>query len=164
MLDLLIYVGSALIITFGFVLFFGAPYLPTMRAQVEQALDMLDLRPGQRLLELGSGDGRFMRAAARRGIHCVGYEINPLLVWWSRLVCWRYRDLVEVRMANYWSVQWPKADGIYAFILQKYMGKLDNKIMQYVEGSGKCKLVSYTFTVPEREPVESKKGLFLYEY
>jgi ribosomal protein L11 methylase PrmA len=73
-------VFAVLVILFGFVVAFGAPYLPTLRPQITMALDMLDLKKGQTLLELGSGDGRVMMAAAERGWNVIGYELNPLLV------------------------------------------------------------------------------------
>jgi len=163
-MHVLLMVVAGLVIVFGFVVFFGAPYLPTMRRQTETALDMLDLKKGQTLLELGSGDGRFLLAAARRGIKSVGYELNPLLVIWTLLISWRYRKLVSVKWGNYWSVQWPPADGMYVFLLQKYMNKLDKKVMQYVKENGKCNLVSFAFTIPGKKPKAQKDGLSLYEY
>jgi 16S rRNA A1518/A1519 N6-dimethyltransferase RsmA/KsgA/DIM1 with predicted DNA glycosylase/AP lyase activity len=75
-----------LIICFGGVLFFGAPYLPTLRQQVKAALELADLKPGDTLLELGCGDGKVVLAAAKQGINVIGYELNPILalVAWSR--------------------------------------------------------------------------------
>lgn len=153
-----------LVLLFGFVVFFGAPYLPTLKKQTNDALDLLDLRPGQTLLELGSGDGTVLRAAARRGIRSVGYELNPILVLISRVVTWRYRHLVTIKMADYWRVQWPKTDGIYVFLLQKYMTKLDKKVIRHIEGQGSVRLVSFAFTIPNKKPKERRSGLSLYEY
>jgi hypothetical protein len=68
------------ILAFQFVvLFLGAPYVPTLPKQREAALDLLKLKPGQTLIDLGCGDGAMLIAAAKRGINSVGYEINPLL-------------------------------------------------------------------------------------
>jgi len=152
------------IIFFGAVVFFGAPYLPTLNKQTKEALILLNLKKGQTLLELGSGDGRVLRAAAKQGIKCVGYELNPALVLWSKLRCWRYRNLVSVKWANYWNVDWPKSDGMYVFLLQKYMRKLDNKIMHYNDKSKPYKLVSNTFLIPDKKPQKTKTGLALYVY
>ncbi len=41
-----------LIFCFGFVVAFGAPYLPTLGKQQQQALELLGLKPGQTMLEL----------------------------------------------------------------------------------------------------------------
>lgn len=162
MLEPVILVVIATVALFGFVVAFGAPYLPTLRHQSLTALDLLDLQPGQTLLELGSGDGRVLKAAARRGLNAVGYELNPLLVVLSRLSTWRYRRQVKIIWGNYWLQPWPKADGIFVFLLNKYMAKLDTKVVQY--SYKPVKLVSFAFAVPGRLPDQTKAGLYLYWY
>ena len=56
-MDIVLVLGVVLILAFGAVMLVGAPYLPTLGKQVNSALDLLDLKKGQRLLELGAGDG-----------------------------------------------------------------------------------------------------------
>lgn len=151
---------AVIVLLFSFVLLFGAPYLPTLKKQQETALDLLDLKPGQTLLELGSGDGRMLVAAARRGIKAVGYELNPLLFLYSWLITRRYRRLVQVRCVNFWQAQWPTVDGIYVFLLDRFMPKLHTKITQEI--SSPVKLVSYAFKLPETKHRTEKSGMFLY--
>lgn len=154
--------SGVLFVAFSFVVAFGAPFLPTFKAKVELALDLIDLRPGQTLLELGSGDGRVLKAAAKRGIRAVGYELNPLLVIYSKIVTWRYRKLVKVYWGNYWHRQWPAVDGIFVFLLQPYMEKLDKNISARTKKG--TKLVSFAFTIDSRKAVKSKEGVYLYRY
>lgn len=160
--DVVLAVFAALVLLFGFVLLFGAPYLPTLKPQSQQALDLLDLKPGQTMLELGCGDGRVLLAAAKRGITCVGWELNPLLALVARVVTWRYRRQVRVICGNYWQAKWPPAEGIYGFILAKYMAKLDKKIRR--DCKKPVKLVSLAFEVPGRRADRRVSGLFLYKY
>jgi len=155
-------VGLIVFLLFSFVTLFGAPFLPTLNAQTTEALDLLDLKPGQTLTELGSGDGRILRAAARRGIYAIGYELNPVLVIWSRLASWRYRRLITVHWGNYWRHSLPLTDGIYVFLLQSYMKKLDTKIIQ--EAKKPIKLVSYAFQIPNKKHSKLLNGLYLYSY
>jgi ribosomal protein L11 methylase PrmA len=54
-----------------------APYAETAPAIVEAMLELAALAPGERLLDLGSGDGRIVIAAARRGAVALGVEIDP---------------------------------------------------------------------------------------
>jgi len=152
------------ILCFGFVLLFGAPYVPTLPTQAKLALDMIDLESGDTLLELGSGDGKILLAAARRGLNAVGFELNPILVFVSRLRTWRYRRQVKVVWGNLWQTEkWPPAEGIFVFILQKHMKKLDNKIIQW--HTKPVKLVSFAFTVPDKTPTkQDKRGVYVYEY
>lgn len=143
-------------------MFHGAPFLPAKRRYVEDSLDMLDLQPGQHLLELGSGDGRVLAAAARRGIRVTGYEINPLLYIYSRLRTWRYRKLVRIELGSYWNRVLPAADGIYTFLLQPYMQRLDDKLSGEI--TQPTKLLSFIFRVPGREVVQQRQGIYLYDY
>lgn len=58
----------------------GWPFwAPSDMAAVERALDVAGLRPGERLVDLGCGDGQVLVAAARRGAHVTGVEVDDEL-------------------------------------------------------------------------------------
>jgi 16S rRNA A1518/A1519 N6-dimethyltransferase RsmA/KsgA/DIM1 with predicted DNA glycosylase/AP lyase activity len=156
------YVIFFLILVFGFVILFGAPFLPTLKKQVVPIFELLDLREGQTLIELGSGDGRILLEAGRRGINAIGYELNPILVLYSIIKTWKYRQKVRVIWGNYWHKDWPQADGIFVFLLDRYMLKLNNKIIQKYKAP--IKLVSFAFKIPDRKIDRQNHGLFLYQY
>lgn len=162
MLSWLTLILAISILMFGFVLLFGAPYLPTLKKSTTEALDLLNLKPGQMLLELGSGDGHILREAARRGIYSVGYELNPLLVVWSKLMCWPQRKYIKVIWGNYWNYKLQQTDGIYVFLLDRYMKKLDKKITHEI--TQKVRLVSYAFEIPGKKPAHKLNGLYVYNY
>lgn len=151
----------ALVLCFSFVLLFGAPYLPTQKKQVEVGLDLLDLKKGQTFYELGSGDGRVLKRAAVRGYNCVGYELNPLLYIFSRIYTWKYRKNVKIVWGDFWKADLASADGIFVFLLDKYMAKLDKKI---ISSKKPVRLVSYAFQIPGKKPASQSNGLFLYQY
>lgn len=159
-LTMLILALMIVVLSFGLVVFFGAPYLPTLHDQQESALDLLNLKEGQTLLELGSGDGRILKSAARQGIKAIGFELNPILVFISRINCYRYRSLVTIKCQNFWTVKLPEADGVYVFLLSKYMERLNKKIIR--DYSKKVKLVSFAFAIPSQTPLAKKDGLYLY--
>jgi hypothetical protein len=160
--DLLLALIVITILCFGFVVFFGAPYVPTMKPQVEAAFELLELQPGQHLLELGCGDGKVLIAAAQRGIRATGYELNPLLFLLCLLRTFRYRRLVRVKLADFWQSDWPKADAVFGFILPKLMPKLDAKIVG--QKRVPLKVVSFAFAIPGKKIVRQQAGIFLYEY
>lgn len=149
-------------LVFSLVVLFGAPYLPTMRRQSKEALDLLGLKPGQTLIELGCGDGRVVRSAAKRGLNVVGYEMNPFLVLICLIVTFRYRDKVRIVWGNYWRKDWPQADGIYVFLIDRFMTKLDRAMKSYPHKP--IKLASYAFDIPGKKPVKTSKSMFLYLY
>lgn len=142
--------------------FLGAPYLPVLKAEHEALLDLCELKPGDMLLDLGSGDGRFLKAAAKRGYTCVGYEISPVLYLVSRILTWTERDKVTIHLGDYWRVKLPKADAIYVFLIDRYMPKLDQKLRQ--ELSKPTIVVSYIFAIPDREAEITTRNAFRYRY
>ena len=114
----------AVLLAFGGVILRGAPYVPTLEPQARAALELLDLRPGQTLLELGSGDGKVLLVAARSGLNVIGIELNPILVVVSRLRTWRYRRQVQVIWGDLWRTEWPACDGVFTFLLGRFMPAL----------------------------------------
>lgn len=153
---------AVIFVSFVFVIAFGAPFLPTLKSRAPDALKLLDLKPGQTLVELGSGDGRLLRLAAQQGIYAIGYELNPLLVLWTYLTNWRYRKYITVHLGNFWRHKLPPTDGIYTFLLDPYMKKLDKKITQEITKN--VKLVSFAFEIPDKKATKEIQGMRLYTY
>lgn len=61
------------------------PFVATPQPIIDQMLALAGVHPGDRLVDLGSGDGRIVITAAKRyGIDAVGVEINPALVRQAR--------------------------------------------------------------------------------
>ncbi len=161
-LNVFLIIFAVLFVCFVFVVAFGAPFLPTLKPQVTTAMNLIDLKQGETLLELGSGDGRVLIEAAKRGNFAIGIELNPILVIYSRFATFRYRKNIKIIWGNFWTMSLPEADGIFVFLLNKYMKKLDQKITK--ESKRPVKLVSFAFGIPERHPTKTKKGLYLYTY
>ena len=158
----IILVGAVAVVLFGFVVLFGAPYLPSLKSQIDVALDLVNLSEGQHLLELGCGDGKVIIAAAEKGLYVTGYELNPILACIAWLRTRKYQGRVKIVWGNFWRYTLPPADGIFVFLLPKYMNKLNKKIIQ--ETSRPVKLVSFAFRIPDRVVTAQKEGVFLYSY
>ncbi|WP_190040339.1 SAM-dependent methyltransferase [Streptomyces fructofermentans] len=124
------------------------------------------LPPGSTILDLGSGDGALLVAAARRGFEARGFEINPVLWLVSRVRCRRYRGQVRVRWCDYWSVPVPEVvDSVYVFTAGPYAARLARKLEAEVQGRAKpLQVISYGFPIPGREPLVRVGGLFVYRY
>jgi SAM-dependent methyltransferase len=60
---------------------FDTPYVPTPQAVVNRMLELAEVKPGDTVIDLGSGDGRIMITAAQRyGARGFGVELDPRLV------------------------------------------------------------------------------------
>ncbi|MGA3150035.1 MAG: hypothetical protein ABSD10_00235 [Candidatus Saccharimonadales bacterium] len=151
-----------LIIAYGAVIAFGAPFLPTLRKTRAEAIKLINLKEGQLLVDLGSGDGSVLSKAAASGLRAVGYELNPFLFIYSWIVTRRYGRRVKVVLGNFWHADISEADGIFVFLIGHYMEKLD----KFITGQPhkKLKVVSHGFEIPSRTPIKKQGALFLYEY
>ena len=147
---------------FGAVLLVGAPYVPTLKKSRSAALDLLGLKTGQTLYELGSGDGAMLVEAAKRGLNVVGYELNPFLFAVSWLRVKRYKN-AKVHLGDFWRADLSKADGVYVFLIDRFMARLDKKISREVKGK-KIKLVSHAFAIPGKKPAKKTGAMLLYVY
>ncbi len=155
-------VAGALLLSVALTVFFGPPYLPTLETNKQAALDLLALRPGQTMLELGCGDGRVLIAAAKQGVIVVGIELSPLLALISWLRTRRYRKRVKIIWGNYFRMSWPQAEAIFTFMIDRQMAKLDQKIIAW--HTKPVKLASVAFRIPNKKPAAELHGVFLYEY
>lgn len=152
-----------LIAAYGLVIFFGAPFLPTLKAQRIQALDLLNLKPGQVFVDLGSGDGTMLVLAAQRGLRVVGYEINPFLWAYSWLRTRRFGRRVSVKLKSFWRADLSKADGVFVFLITHHMKHLD-RLLSSKKGTKKLKVASNSFQIPGRKYIKKSGPVFLYEY
>ena len=59
-------------------------WIPSPESMVEKMLDMTRVTPRDFVVDLGSGDGRNVIAAAKRGARALGVEYNPDLVELSK--------------------------------------------------------------------------------
>src|SRR5581483_837252 len=150
-----------LIFAYGFVLLFGAPYFPSLKPHLKAALDLLDMKKGQVVYDLGCGDGRLLKAAAQRGLKSVGYELNPFVFAYAWLTTRRHRKLIKVRWGNFWKADISRADAVFVFLLDKYMAQLDPNLPR--ERRPGVKLPSHTFKIPGKKIIRQRYGVFLYK-
>ena len=162
-LSIFIAIVLAIFLLSTFVILFGAPYVPTLAKSRDDALQLLALKPGQTLYELGSGDGSLLVEAAARGLNVVGYELNPLLVLLSKFRTRRYKKKVRVVWGNLWKAYFSKADGIFIFQIDRIMNKLDAKIKTETQGK-QLRVASHAFKIPGKRPAQKRGAVLLYVY
>lgn len=104
----------------------GAPYVPTSRKKLTEILNVVKPHTNATFFELGSGDGRMVRFAAQTyGVRGIGIEVNPLLVWWSRLLARRDKiQNVVFLKRNIFSTDMSSASYIYIFLMPELIVKL----------------------------------------
>ncbi len=122
--------------------------MPTSQALVDKMLDMAKLTPGDIHMDLGSGDGRTVITAAKRGAHSTGIEYNPDMVELSKTNAAKagVTDKATFVKADLFETDFSKASVITLFLLPDINLKLRPKILNLKPGT---RIVSNTFTMGE---------------
>lgn len=163
---MLFWLGAAVVLLFGFVVFFGAPYVPSKRRELARVFDELyELGAGDTVIDLGSGDGVVLRAAARKGARAIGYELNPALVLISKWLSRRYRK-IEVVTANMWRVNFPdETTVVYVFPVSRDIKKIARKIQTEANRLGRpLSVICYGCAIPHMIALRSLGAHDLYTF
>lgn len=146
-----------------YALIFGAPYAPLAQNRIDTMVRLLTLRKGQKLVDLGSGDGRIVIEFAKRGIESHGYEINPVLVALS-LFKIRKAGLQKkafIHFKDFWSVNLSEFDAITLYGITHIMGRLEKKIKK--ECKPDVKIVTNYFRFPDLKAIRQENRVTLYK-
>ena len=123
-------------------------WVPTSQALVDKMLDMAKLTPSDIHMDLGSGDGRTVITAAKRGARSTGIEYNPDMVELSKANAAKagVSDKATFIKADLFETDFSKANVITLFLLPDINLKLRPKILDLKPGT---RIVSNTFTMGE---------------
>jgi precorrin-6B methylase 2 len=126
-------------------------WVPTSPALVEKMLDLAKVMPQDFVMDLGSGDGRNIIAAAKRGARGVGVEFNPDMVELSRRLAQEagVTDKASFVQGDMYEADISKASVMALFLLPTNLEKLKDKLFNLRPGS---RIVMNTFTVEGWEP------------
>jgi len=123
-------------------------WVPTPQALVDKMLAMAKVTPGDYLIDLGSGDGRTVITAAKRGVRAMGIEYNPEMVDLSKRNAQKegVGDKVNFVKADLFESDFSKATVITMFLLDRINLQLRPRLLDLKPGT---RLVSNTFTMGE---------------
>lgn len=126
-------------------------WVPTSQALVDRMLDMAGLTPQDRLVDLGSGDGRLVITAAKRGARARGIEYNPDMVALSRRAA--EAEGVAARatfeQADIFESNFSEATVVTLFLLPNLNMRLRPTLLNMAPGT---RVLSNSFTMEDWEP------------
>jgi SAM-dependent methyltransferase len=128
-------------------------YLPTPEAVVERMLTMAQAGPRDVVYDLGSGDGRTVIAAAKRGARAIGVEFNPELVAFSER---RAREQGVAARARFvqgdiFETDFTEASVVTLYLLPALNQRLRPKLLEMRPGT---RVVSHAFGMDDWTPDE----------
>lgn len=130
------------------------PFVPATTDQILAVTKALAGRSG-RLLDVGSGDGRIVFTAAKLGFQADGVELNPWLVYYSRIVALlnsNYRGSKFYRR-DLWKFDLKPYNNIVIFGVEQMMKDFEKKVLE--ETNNNTVIVACRFPLPNMTPVET---------
>lgn len=106
-----------------------APFFPSSKKTIEFMMKLAHIQAGDTVYELGSGDGRILRAAyVYRPGKIVWYELSPRLVWYSRFLNSLRKERIVYKREDLFQQDLSDADVIFCFLLPQGMEKIEQEI------------------------------------
>lgn len=126
-------------------------WVPTPYELVEKMLDLAEVTPDDYVIDLGSGDGRTVIAATKRGAHALGIEYNPDMVELAKrnAEAEGVSDRAKFIEADLFESDFSEATVITMFLLNSINLKLRPILLDLKPGT---RIVSNTFTMSEWTP------------
>src|SRR5574341_131332 len=139
-------------------------WVPTPQALVDRMLDMAKVTPNDFVIDLGSGDGRTVISAAKRGAKALGIEYNPDMVELSKRNAAKagVSDKASFVKADLFESDFSQAQVITMFLLPDINIRLRPKILDLKPGT---RIVSNSFTMGEwkaDDTADAKDGCVSY--
>jgi SAM-dependent methyltransferase len=147
----------------------AVPYVPTRRKSISEALKLLDVKEGEKVIDLGCGNGQFLLRGARKiNAQFVGVELNFLLFMISKMNSFfaRKKGSIILRHGSYYSEDLSCYDKIFLFHMPSAIIKLIPKLEKEVKSG--ARILSVMFPIESEEfllkrTTGEKYKLYLYE-
>jgi len=149
----------------------AAPWLPASSNNIKAAISLVEIKRGDIVFDLGSGDGRWLTAVAKdsQAGQIIGVEISLFFYLWSRIkILFSNCPQVKVKYQNLFNTDLAKADVVFCFLLPKAMAKLEAKFNQELKPG--AKLISCCFQLPKHQPAkifkvsQNSTTIYLYQF
>lgn len=134
-----------------------AVWVPTPFVTVEKMLDVAKITPNDVAIDLGSGEGRMVIAAAKRGARAIGVEFEDKLVQLSRELAKKagVADRATFVQGDMFAYDISEATVMPLFLLPEHFQRLTPKFLNLRPGA---RIVINTFRIPNWDPDETTKA------
>ena len=167
LISFLILISITITLAYFFVIpfFFGAPYEPSRGKALKSIIKFTNPKSGDKIAELGSGDGRICIALANnlQKIEIHGFEINPFLVWISRRKIKKLglQNKIKIYWKNFFKEDLSRYNKIVMFQFNTITNKLSKKFKKELKPGSI--IVSHWWKLPEWKIKKQIGRVYLYE-
>ena len=142
---------------------FGAPYAALGKKKTKDLVDLLNVKPGEKAVDIGAGDGRIVMELAKKGAQAVGFEINPILALLGNYKIKKagLQNNARVLWKDFWRQDLSRFDIITIYLSFNSMGRLEKKLQKETKKGARIG-VNY-FKFPHWKPDKKLDTLYLYK-
>ena len=129
------------------------PYVPTPQPVVDRMLEMADVKKGDKVYDLGCGDGRMVVTAAKKyGATGMGVDIDPQRIKESNenATAAGVTDKVKFEIKDLFTMEFKDADVLAMYLLPTVNMKLRPKILSDMKPGSR--VVSHSFDMDDWKP------------
>ncbi len=134
------------------------PFVPTPVEVIDRMLELAEVKKGDVVYDLGSGDGRIViRAAQKYGVRAIGFEMDGLLLAKSRkdAKAAGVSHLVEFRAEDALKVDLSKATVVTLYMLPWFNEAMKPSFKKYLKPG--ARIVAHDFGIEGWEPDKTEK-------
>ena len=146
------------------------PLLKTPKSVLQEIVDTMDLKNGDRLVDLGSGDGSLLLKAHRQSMcECTGYDISPIMLILAKtrkVLQFPLDKKINFEAEDIFKVDLNKFTKIYCYLDQKSMEILKPKFEEFVKKNGEIYSYRYGIKGMDNEKIITLKNedhLYMYK-
>jgi cyclopropane fatty-acyl-phospholipid synthase-like methyltransferase len=147
--------------------FYGAPWYPASRKDIYRALKLCEAQSGEKLYDLGSGDGRVLKIAAQDfGMEAIGLEIDPIKVWLSKqfLPKGEFSNRIKILRQNVFEFDFEHADTVFIYMTHQALDQLFPKILETLKPTATIACYRFCLRGIQPDKVTSDKKIFIYRF
>ena len=124
----------------------GAPFVPTPLPRVRKMLELAKIKPGEKVYDLGCGDGRLVHLAAKEhNAKAIGFELSPPIWLWAKITQPFWRSKAKIRFRNFYKQDISDANVIVCYLMPNTLRKFQKETNKLKKGT---RIISYAFKIP----------------
>jgi len=139
------------------------PFVPSSEERLKIMVALAAVLPGQKVADLGAGDGRVVIALAKEGAEAHGFEIEAKLVAQARTKIRQkgLKDKAFIHQGDFFEADLSDFEVLTIYGITSIMGPLEKKLRSELKPG--ARVISNFFTFPTWEHEEKVGDVYVYK-
>ena len=148
--------------------FIGVPWVPTRKLYRDAMFSLAQIQPGERVLDIGAGDGIILCDAAKRfQAKGIGIESHGILILASKLraLCGGVSDQTEFLWGNMYKIDYPEVDVVLTYLFPEANARLEPRLIEAYPSGTRVVARAFKFpTLPLMKKIQvGTESMYLYQ-